>query len=74
VTMDHNTISNTCSYSAGGTVTPVLSTGGTTVPIPPGGITLAPEPGTFGLLSVGLLAMVFLTFRKSRVSSPSLSC
>ena len=28
-----------------------------------------PEPGTFALLSSGLLAMVFLTFRKSRVSS-----
>jgi hypothetical protein len=28
-----------------------------------------PEPGTFALLLSGLLAMVFLTFRKSRVSS-----
>jgi hypothetical protein len=34
----------------------------------------APEPGTFALLSSGLLAMVLLAFRKSRVSSPSLSC
>jgi hypothetical protein len=34
-----------------------------------------PEPGTLALLSSGLLlGMVFLTFRKSRVSSPSLSC
>jgi len=74
VTMDSNTISNNCSYGVGGTVTPVGDTGGTTVPIPPGGITLAPEPGTFGLLSSGLLAMVFLTFRKSRVSSLSPSC
>jgi type VI secretion system secreted protein VgrG len=34
----------------------------------------APEPGTLALLSSGLLAMAFLAFRKSRVSSPSLSC
>ncbi len=39
-----------------------------------GTIVLAPEPGTFGLLSCGLLAMFFLAFRKTRVSSPSLSC
>jgi hypothetical protein len=30
--------------------------------------TSVPEPGTFALLSSGLLAMVFLAFRKSRVS------
>jgi len=47
----------------GGTITP---------PAPPS--PHVPEPGTFGLLSSGLLAIVFLTFRKSRVSSPSLSC
>jgi Ice-binding-like/PEP-CTERM motif len=63
VTMDHNTISNTCTY-ASGTVIPVQSTGGTTVTVP--------EPGTLALLTSGLLAMVFLTFCKSRVSS--LSC
>jgi hypothetical protein len=42
----------------------------------PGGtpFVTAPEPGTLGLLSFGLLGMVFLTFRKSRVSSLSPSC
>jgi hypothetical protein len=62
------------------TVTATTSGGGTGtgVVIPPGGQVpppiRAPEPGTLGLLSSGLLAMVFLGFRKSRVSSPSLSC
>jgi hypothetical protein len=81
VTMDTNTISNTCNVvdsngnvigTLGGTLTgtgsgPVVTppiTGGKTLPIP--------EPGTLSLLSVGLLAMVFLTFRKSLISS--LSC
>jgi hypothetical protein len=41
----------------------------------PGGSPPAvPEPGTLALLSSGLLAMVFLTFRKSRVSSLAPSC
>ena len=62
------------------TVTTTTSGGGTGtgVVIPPGGSVPppipSPEPGTFGLLSSGLLAMVLLAFRKSRVSSPSLSC
>jgi len=45
-----------------------------TIQTGPGGTPFvgAPEPGTFALLSSGLLAMVFLTFCKSRVSS--LSC
>ena len=65
VTMGSNTISNNCSYGAGGTVTPVLVTGGTTVPIPPGGIKEVPEPGTLALLSSGL-AIGFLKRRKLR--------
>lgn len=64
VTMDHNTISDTCSYGASGTVTPVSSTGGTTVPIPPGGITETPEPSAFVLLLAGLLAFGLLMYRK----------
>jgi hypothetical protein len=32
-------------------------------------VVATPEPGTLALLASGLLAMVFLTFRKSRVSS-----
>jgi hypothetical protein len=66
VTMDTNTISTGCSISSTGTVTPTPGTGGKTV--------FVPEPGTLALLSSGLLAMLFLAFRKSRVSSPSLSC
>jgi Ice-binding-like/PEP-CTERM motif len=65
VTLQGNTISTGCSInSMTGTVTPTVPTGGTTVPVP--------EPGTLALLSSGILAMVFLTFCKSRVSS--LSC
>jgi ice-binding like protein/PEP-CTERM motif-containing protein len=68
VTLDTNVIDTGCTVTAGpggpggpgGTITPPTS--------------LVPEPGTFALLSVGLLAMVFLTFRKSRVSSLSPSC
>jgi Ice-binding-like/PEP-CTERM motif len=66
VTMQGNTIStNSCTTtttetSSGGTVTPVVSGPLTTVAVP--------EPGTFALLSSGLLAMFFLTFLKSRVS------
>jgi len=59
VSLDNNTISIGCNGSASGTV------GGTG----PGRV---PEPGTLALLSSGLLAMVFLTFRKSFISS--LSC
>jgi hypothetical protein len=67
VTLDTNTISNGCTVTAG---TGPGGTGGTiTPPTSP-----VPEPGTLALLSFGLVAMVFLTFRKSRVSSPSLSC
>jgi len=65
VTMDTNTISTGCNGSLS------VSSGG--VVIGPGGTPLAtPEPGTFALLSSGLLGMVFLAFRKPRVSS--LSC
>jgi hypothetical protein len=57
--------------------------GGVLVPGGPGGVdtvgpgtggATVPEPGTLALLSSGLLAMVLLAFRKSRVSSLSLSC
>jgi hypothetical protein len=52
--------------------------GGGTIVTPLGGgppiLVPAPEPGTLGLLSFGLLGMIFLTFRKSRVSSLSPSC
>jgi Ice-binding-like/PEP-CTERM motif len=52
--------------SGGGTIT--ISPAGVPVvtPLPP---VSTPEPGTFALLSFGLFAMLFLTFRKSRVSS-----
>jgi hypothetical protein len=62
VTLDHNTISNTCAGGTGG------GGGGTTIGGGTGGGpgVPAPEPGTLALLSSGLLAMVFLTFRKSR--------
>lgn len=45
--------------------------GGTIVSgtVVPSSLVVAPEPGTFALLSSGLLAMVFLAFRKSRGSS-----
>lgn len=65
VTLDTNVINTGCTVTAG------TGGGGGTI-TPPG--SPVPEPGTFGLLSSGLLAMVFLAFRKSRVSSPSLSC
>jgi hypothetical protein len=66
VTLQGNTIStNSCTTaitgtSSGGTVTPVVSGPLTTI--------FVPEPGALTLLSSGLLAMVFLTFRKLRVS------
>jgi len=79
VTMDTNTISTTCPVVSGGTTVGTFGSGGTgtgtTVtgsgtivpPVITGGTTFSvPEPSTFGLLSSGLLAMVFLTFRKSR--------
>jgi hypothetical protein len=73
VTMDTNIIGGGCSAlgegNSGG-----LTGGSTTliVPAPGGGtttVTTVPEPGTFALLSSGLLALVFLTFRKSLISS-----
>ena len=67
VTLDTNVISTGCTVTAGGPG----GSGGTITPPPAPHV---PEPGTFGLLSVGLFAMVLLTFRKSRVSSLSLSC
>jgi hypothetical protein len=71
VTMDTNTISNVCSGALTGENG--LSGSGTTliVPSPTGGTqsVTVPEPGTFALLSFGLLGMVFLAFRKPRVSS-----
>jgi len=74
VTMDTNTISIGCAGVTGETTSGGLTGGSSTlvVPIPlPGGGTgtgtlTVSEPGTLGLLSSGLLAMVFLTFRKSR--------
>jgi hypothetical protein len=59
VSLDMNTIATGCNNA---TVTTLPGPG------------TVPEPSTFALLSSGLLAMVFLTFCKSRVSSPSLSC
>jgi Ice-binding-like/PEP-CTERM motif len=70
VTLQGNTISTGCNINTTGTggtpigtVTPTPVTGGTIVTVP--------EPSSFALLSSGLLAMVFLTFRKSLVSSLS---
>jgi len=71
VTLDTNTISRTCTISTGGGGMPPA---GTVIPTVTGNTRTIPEPGTLALLSSGLLAMVFLTFRKSRVSSPSPSC
>ena len=51
-----------CSAGTGGGSTTGLN-GGT------GGGSSVPEPGTLGLLSSGLLGIIFLGFRKSRVSS-----
>ena len=53
-----NVVSDTCTQSASGFNGPSAGSGS--------GAT--PEPGTLALLSSGLLAMVFLAFRKSRVS------
>ena len=64
VTLDTNVINTGCTVTAG-----TGGGGGTITPPAP-----VPEPGTLALLSFGLLAMVFLTFRNSRVSSLSLSC
>jgi hypothetical protein len=74
VTMQGNTISDTCTglgTTTGSTttptpVTPVVGSGTTTVQVP--------EPGTLALLSSGLLAMVFLTFRKSRRVNSLTAC
>ena len=40
VTMDHNTISDTCTFGSGGTVTPTPTGPGTTMSVPEGGSTL----------------------------------
>ncbi len=65
VTLDTNTISKGCNGTTATTVAGLgPGTAGTT-----GGATATPEPGTLALLSFGLLGMVFLTFRKSRISS-----
>jgi hypothetical protein len=78
VTMINNTITTGCNgfpFISGTTVSGGTGPGGTLPPPGPGTPPVAtPEPGTLALLSSGLLAMVFLAFRKSRVSSPSLSC
>jgi len=66
-----NVISNTCAQSASGFNGGVITPGGGGVGPGTGGKAV-PEPGTLALLSFGLLGMVLLTFRKSRVSS--LSC
>jgi type VI secretion system secreted protein VgrG len=61
-----NVVSNTCTQSTSGFNGGVISPGGGVIPGPP---VATPEPGTLALLSSGLFGMVFLTFRKSRVSS-----
>lgn len=66
VTMDHNTISDTCTFGAGGTVTPTLGSGTTTVPIPPGGITEAVPEGGSTLLYLGFLLVPIGAMRAFR--------
>jgi hypothetical protein len=71
VTLDSNTISKGCNGATA--TTPTGGGEGTIVagllPGTVGTVTATPEPGTLALLSFGLLGMVFLMFRKSRVSS-----
>jgi Ice-binding-like len=70
VTLDGNTIDTGCNSAtttATGTTTAVTGLG-TPTAVP------TPEPGTFVLRSVGLLGMVFLTFRKSRRVSSLRTC
>jgi hypothetical protein len=63
VTLGSNTISTGCNSA---TTTTLEELGpGTTTP----GITVTPEPNTFVLISCGLLAVIFLTFHKSRAGS-----
>jgi type VI secretion system secreted protein VgrG len=62
-----NLVSGTCAESSSG------YNGGVLSPTGPGGTQIVvgaavPEPSTFALVSSVLLAMVFLTFRKVRVS------
>ena len=70
VTMDTNTISIGCAGVTGETTSGGLTGVGSTliVPAPGGGTTTltVPEPSMLELLSSGLLAMVFVAFRKSR--------
>lgn len=68
VTLINDTITTGCNSLYFSSTDKVITTnGGTTTP-GPGSTPVAttPEPGTFALLSSGLLALVFLTFRKSR--------
>ncbi len=64
-----NVVSNTCAQSSSGYNSGVLTTlpgGGTGVGAPVA--SPVPEPGSFALLSSVLLAMIFMTFRKARIT------
>jgi hypothetical protein len=67
-----NKVSDTCTQSTsgfnGGVIIPPGPNGGGGVGPGPAG-TVVPEPGTLAMLSFGLLGMVFLAFRKSRVTA-----